>query len=136
MHVKIPEIAVPHFWLANFGKVQDYLRRQLRTGKLHDVGTSSLGYPIHAVEYAKDGCVKLMVVGGTHGHEPGTVATVMNVIHLMETGRDHALRRPQDHLPVGIDLAHEQGGAVSGDVVIVSPASPVAPGSGGPPHRA
>jgi len=97
MHIPIPQIIAPRFWLANLGKVQDYLRHALRAGRLHEFGTSSLGYPLHLVEYPRDGCVKLMVVGGTHGHEPGGVATVMNLVHLLETGRDLA-DQPHDDL--------------------------------------
>ncbi len=97
MRIKIPEIAVPPFYLANFGKVQDHLLRTRRAGTLRPAGTSSLGYPIHAVEYPCEGGVRLMVVGGTHGHEPGTVASAMNLLHLMETGADLA-GQPHDHL--------------------------------------
>ena len=71
MYIKIPQIAVPHFWRANFGEVQNVLNRELVEGKLHEIGASSLGYPVRGVEYAREGCVKLMVIGGTHGHEPG-----------------------------------------------------------------
>ena len=97
MDIKIPQIAVPHFWPANFGKVQNYLNQKLVVGMLHEVGVSSLGYPIRAVEYAREGCVRLMVIGGTHGHEPGGVATMMNLIHLLESGRDLAVQ-PHDRL--------------------------------------
>jgi hypothetical protein len=37
-----------------------------------------------------DDGIKLMVVGGTHGHEPGTVAAAMNLVHLLEQGQDLA----------------------------------------------
>jgi len=73
------------------------LRENGRQGKLHNVGTSSLGYPINVVEYPREGCVKLMVIGGTHGHEPGGVATAMNLIHLMDSGKDLA-DQPHEHL--------------------------------------
>ncbi len=92
MSIKLPQIAVPDFWLANFGKVQDYLRHRLRSGQLHEIGQSSLGYPLSVVEYPRAGCPKLLVIGGTHGHEPGTVASAMNLIHLMETPADLAGR--------------------------------------------
>ncbi|MBI1928241.1 hypothetical protein HYR99_28845 [Candidatus Poribacteria bacterium] len=97
MHIKVPQIAVPHFWLSNFGAVQDYLRHQLSKGKLHDLGRSALGYPINAVEYPRAGGVKLMVIGGTHGHEPGTVAAAMNAVHLIESETDLA-NHPHDPL--------------------------------------
>ncbi len=105
MHIKIPEIVVPNFWLSNFGKIQDYLNHRLDRGKLYETGKSSLGYPVNAVEYQRDGCVKLMVMGGTHGHEPGTVATAMNLIHLMESGRDLA-DKPHDHLLELLESVH------------------------------
>lgn len=88
MSIPIPRIAVPPVWLGNLGLVEDYLRRQVRRGARRCFGSSSLGYPLHVVEYPKPGAVKLMVIGGTHGHEPGTVAAAMNLIHLLETGRD------------------------------------------------
>lgn len=88
MTIKIPRIAVPDFWLADLGRVQDYLLRRLRRGLLREFGRSALGYPLHVVEYPREGVVKLMVIGGTHGHEPGGVASVMNLVHLLETGRD------------------------------------------------
>ena len=97
MHIKIPEIIAPHFWLSNFGKIQNYLHQRLSEGKLYEAGKSSLGYPVNVVEYQRNDCVKLMVIGGTHGHEPGTVASAMNLIHIMETGRDLA-DKPHDHL--------------------------------------
>lgn len=97
MLVKPPEIAVPRFWLAGWTKVQDYLLHSVSTGRRHPVGTSSLGTPFHAVEYPVQGAVRLMVVGGTHGHEPGTIASAMNLLHLMETGLDLA-GGPHDRL--------------------------------------
>ena len=88
MHIPIPQVAVPGFWLANLGRVQDYVKRQIHKGIVHEVGHSSLGHPIHVVEYPREGCPKLMVSGGCHGHEPGTVAASVNLIHMMETGTD------------------------------------------------
>jgi len=88
MDIKIPQISVPEFWLANFDKVQIYLRNGVRRGVMHDVGQSSLGLPLHAVEYNAGCSPELMVIGGTHGHEPGGVAAAMNVLHLMEAGED------------------------------------------------
>jgi hypothetical protein len=91
MTLKIPQITTPEFWLANFGKVQDYLNRQLARGVVHNYGASSLGYPLRLIEYAApEAATKLMVLGGTHGHEPGTVASVMSLLHLLEAGTDLA----------------------------------------------
>ena len=94
MQIPIPQISVPDVWLANFGKVQEYLADSVGRGTLHEVGTSSHGHPIRAVEYEGGDAVRLMVIGGTHGHEPGGVAAAMNLIHIQETGRDLA---GQDH---------------------------------------
>jgi hypothetical protein len=105
MNIKIPQITVPDFWLSNFGRVQDYLNHRLKKGVLHEIGGSSLGYPIRAIEYGRAGCVKLIVIGGTHGHEPGTVASAMNLIHLMETGLDLA-GEPHDRLLQLLEQTH------------------------------
>ena len=105
MHIPVPQIAVPSFWLSNFARVHNYLKLNLATGKLHTAGTSSLGYPVNVIEYERKGCVKLMVMGGTHGHEPGGVATVMNLIHLLETGKDMA-GQPHDTLLKLLQKAH------------------------------
>jgi hypothetical protein len=105
MHIPTPQIAAPEFWLANLGRVQDYVLRNVRSGRLHDIGRSALGHPLHVVEYPQAGCPKLMVVGGTHGHEPGTVASVMNLIHLLETGRDLA-GQPHDDLLALLGQVH------------------------------
>jgi len=88
MRIPVLQVATPSFWLSSLGRVQDYLTRHVNEGVLHELGSSSLGSPIRAVEYPREGCPKLMVVGGCHGHEPGTVASSMNLIHLMETGTD------------------------------------------------
>jgi hypothetical protein len=98
MDIKIPQITVPGFWLANFGKVWNYLHHALEAGSLHDIGGSSLGYPLSVVEYPREGGRKLMVIGGTHGHEPGPVAAAMNLIHLAESGRDLAGQAHDDLL--------------------------------------
>ena len=89
MKIRIPEIAVPDFWLGNFWKVQEFLATQVRTGCVHDIGRSALGRPLKVVEYARAADRRLMVIGGTHGHEPGGVAAT-NLISLVETGVDLA----------------------------------------------
>ena len=86
MQIKIPQIAVPGFWLANFHKVHEYLSNRVKRGALHHLGESSQGHPIEALEYNAGAGPKLMVIGGTHGHEPGGVAAAMNLMHLLETG--------------------------------------------------
>ncbi|MBT3380064.1 MAG: hypothetical protein HN742_22575 [Lentisphaerae bacterium] len=90
MDVPIPQIAAPNYWLADAQSVWRYLSTQLVRGRLKQIGTSSLGHPLHVVEYGPESGRPLMVIGGTHGHEPGTVAAAMNLIHCLEQGRDLA----------------------------------------------
>jgi len=90
MTIPIHQVSAPDYWLANFHVVQDYLATCLTRGRLHDIGSSSLGHPLHMVEYGPKDGRPLMVIGGTHGHEPGTVAAAMNLIHCLEQGRDLA----------------------------------------------
>lgn len=90
MQIKIPRIVTPEFWLPNLGDVDHYLRHRRIGGRVAQFGTSALGHPLHVVEYDNPGAVKLMVIGGTHGHEPGGVASVMNLLHLLESGEDLA----------------------------------------------
>ena len=91
MEIKIPQITVPDFWLSNFGKVQEYLDAEIARGVVREYGDSSTGLPLRLVEYPRDNAeAKVMVMGGTHGHEPGTVASAMNLLHLMEQGVDLA----------------------------------------------
>ena len=97
MYIPIPQIAVPHYWLGNLARAHSYLGRSLRRGVLRSFGESALGHPLHVVEYAHPGAAKLMVIGGTHGHEPGGVASVMNLVHLLEAGADLD-GRPHDRL--------------------------------------
>lgn len=87
-----PPIAVPPFWLAKIASVEAYLQQRLQHGMRHHYGTSTLGRPLVVIEYGDPTAVPLMVIGGTHGHEPGTVAATMNLLHLLETGTDLALR--------------------------------------------
>ena len=88
--IVLPRVQAPDFWCSNFGKVQDYLNYRVGAGAVRELGLSSLGYPVRCIEYERDRAIKLMVVGGTHGHEPGTVAAAMNLVHLLEQGRDLA----------------------------------------------
>lgn len=88
--IRIPQLVVPDFWLANLAAVGEYLDTNLRRGRLQVAGTTTHGRPLRVVEYPVPGAPRLMILGGTHGHEPGTVASVMNLIHLLETGVDLA----------------------------------------------
>ncbi len=97
MPFPIPQIAVPDFWLANADRVEAYLTSEVRRGQVHLVGQTTHGRPLRVVEYAGERQdTTLLVIGGTHGHEPGTVAAAMNLIHLRETGRDLAKEEHRD----------------------------------------
>lgn len=87
MALETAKVAVPPFWLANLNSVNDYLDHQISRGVNHRIGHSSLGHPLSVIEYPNPKAAYcLLVIGGTHGHEPGTVAAAMNLIHIMETG--------------------------------------------------
>lgn len=90
MAIRIPQVVVPNFWLSNIAAVESYLETKLQRGRLRIAGQTVQGRKLRVVEYEHLGKPKLMVIGGTHGHEPGTVASTMNLIHLLETGQDLA----------------------------------------------
>jgi hypothetical protein len=95
--IKIPRLTVPDFWLAENSLVTDYLRDQIRQGVVHSLGQTTHGRPVQVVEYAvPDPAATILIIGGVHGHEPGTVAAAMNLLHLQEQGEDLAgERHPQ-----------------------------------------
>ncbi|MGE5532402.1 MAG: M14 family zinc carboxypeptidase [Bacteroidota bacterium] len=88
MQIRIPQIVVPKFWLSNLAAVETYLDTKLQRGRLLVAGETVQGRKLRVVEYEQPGRPRLMVIAGTHGHEPGTVASSMNLIHLLETGED------------------------------------------------
>jgi hypothetical protein len=56
---------------------------------MHVAGHSTHGRPVRVLEYpCEDAATTLLVIGGTHGHETGPVATAMNLVHLLEAGED------------------------------------------------
>jgi hypothetical protein len=97
MNIPIPRLLLPDFWLANLDQVETYLDTQVTRGLIHSAGTSVQGRKLRVLEYsAAIGKRKLLVIGGTHGHEPGTVAACLNLIHLLETGQDLAGNKHPD----------------------------------------
>lgn len=106
MDLEIPQITVPDFWLSNVNQVEAYLDTQLTRGIFHSAGHSVQGRKLRVIEYsAAIGKHRLLVIGGTHGHEPGTVAATMNLIHLLETGHDLAGEKHPDLQSV-LDQVH------------------------------
>lgn len=85
-----PLVVPPVFWLSNLDGVYRYLDTRLERGRRLAIGRSACNRRIDGVQYRGRNShdAALMVIGGTHGHEPGTVAAAMNLIHLMETGAD------------------------------------------------
>lgn len=89
--VKIPQIVVPEFWLAEVGEVEAYLSEKLSRGRLYTLGGTTHGRPLQEVEYpVTDPAATVMIIGGTHGHEPGTVAATLNLLQVREQGEDLA----------------------------------------------
>jgi len=89
MHLHTPQVHVPGYWLANLDGVYRYLHDHVKKGVAHDIGVSSCSRPLRALEYPqREAATRLLIIGGTHGHEPGTVAGVMNLVSLLERGED------------------------------------------------
>lgn len=106
MPIKIPQLVLPDFWLSNVDQVEAYLDGNVARGIVHSAGTSVRGRRLRVVEYSPGlRRHKLLVIGGTHGHEPGTVAACMNLIHLLETGQDLAGEKHPD-LDAVLDQVH------------------------------
>ncbi len=106
MEIKIPKLVLPDFWLSNADRVEAYLDTQVARGIVHDAGSSVRGRRLRVVEYSAGlRRHKLMVIGGTHGHEPGTVASCLNLINLLETGQDLAGEKHPD-LESVLDQVH------------------------------
>jgi hypothetical protein len=120
---RIPDRRLPGFWI---GDVRDLNRRfgELRAGQVKVIATTPGGRPIHLIAYgnrepvarkanfnsavgarepnaymdkaARDKPVVLFV-GPVHGHEVEALTGLVNLVHVMETGRD--LRdKPQQQL--------------------------------------
>lgn len=105
-----PIVQTPSYWLANIDAVYAYLDSRLKRGKPAAFGASALHRRLMAVAYEpatnpRQPATRLMVIGGTHGHEPGGVAAAMNLIHLLETGVDLD-GRPHDRLIAALDRVH------------------------------
>jgi len=105
VQIKIPQVQAPEFWLANFDKIKHYVATHVDKGRVHVAGQSTQGRPIHVIEYNPRANTRLMVIAGTHGHEPGGVASAMNLVHSLETGADLD-GQPHDHLLRLLEQVH------------------------------
>ncbi|MFP3904388.1 MAG: M14 family zinc carboxypeptidase [Armatimonadota bacterium] len=80
-------INVPDFWPVN----KETMARELRkvsADALLTCGESAGGRPLRLVRFALAGAPRLWVIGGTHGHEPGTVAACFNLLEILRSGAD------------------------------------------------
>jgi len=83
-----PQILTPDYWPATLKQIEDYLRR-LRKGRVQTFGLSAGNRSLWSVVYeAEQAEQTLFVIGGTHGHEPGTCVACLNAMHVLEHGRD------------------------------------------------
>lgn len=105
---------IPPFWLATTDEVNDFIKKTVRKGSYEQVGTSAGGRPIYAVTYGvprqgkgsttysgasvinkpetyrgPDNDKKVyMAISGVHGFELEGIVGSINLISVLETGRD------------------------------------------------
>lgn len=106
--------SIPGFWLSTVDEINTYLHANVKKGKVETVGTSAGGHPIYAVSYGesrqesgtttfsgtlsmlsiahyrgKDADKKVyMGIAGVHGFELEGIVGVLNMIEVLETGKD------------------------------------------------
>ena len=105
---------VPMFWKNSLDRIRE-VAEGVRVGKHHILGSSAGGRPIHLIEYGEKQDLRrqanfssacsyrdpmayasktadirpiLLLVGATHGGEIEGVAALLNLIQVLETGRD------------------------------------------------
>lgn len=105
---------IPSFWLSSYKEVTDFLKRTVSKGKLEIIGTSAGGRPIYAVFYGnprkQDGTTTFsgslgfgdvsayrgsdhdktvyMGMAAVHGGEFEGIVGMVNLISVIETGKD------------------------------------------------
>ncbi len=104
----------PDFWRVRPDEIMDYCK-SVRKGRVEVAARTPLGYPVYAVYYGdfseappqtnfaagnsssalssylgrpSDAPQTIMFIAGVHGSEPESVAAAMNMLSLMETGKD------------------------------------------------
>lgn len=104
----------PDFWRVRPDEIMDYCK-SIRKGHVEVAARTPLGYPVYAVYYGDfneappqtnfgagnsssaissylgrpaDAPQTIMFIAGVHGSEPETVAAAMNMLSLLETGKD------------------------------------------------
>ncbi len=112
-YLREPEY-IPSFWLSSYNEVTDFLKKTVRKGKLEVIGTSAGGRSIYAVFYGKPrqgngtttfsgslgfGDVRAyrgpdhentvyMGIAAIHGGEFEGIVGMVNLISVIETGKD------------------------------------------------
>lgn len=88
MRVSVPQISTPEFWPARLDQIYAAVEA-VKGGQVEEIGASAGGRPIHAVIYpGKNGAIGLAIEGGEHGHEPQGPVTCLNLLSILETGKD------------------------------------------------
>jgi hypothetical protein len=121
---------IPSFWLTTVDEVADFLKNNVRKGQLEIIGTSAGGRPIYAVTYGNPrqgigtttfsgsigfGNVRAyrgpdhektvyMGMSAVHGGELEGIAGTVNLISVIETGRDLRGREWPDIQRIAEDL--------------------------------
>lgn len=121
---------IPSFWLTTVDEVADFLKNNVRKGQLEIIGTSAGGRPIYAVAYGNPrqgigtttfsgsigfGNVRAyrgpdhektvyMGMSAVHGGELEGIAGTVNLISVIETGRDLRGREWPDIQRIAEDL--------------------------------
>ncbi len=80
-------VSVPDFWPVDEAAIRDRLAT-VPAERLVKYGSSAGGRDLYLVRCPNPGKPRLWVIGGTHGHEPGTVASCFNFLHILEHGED------------------------------------------------
>ncbi len=81
-------VDVPDWWLVGYEEVRGFLRG-LTKGQRSSVGKSAGGRDLAVVYYGPDKPERsLCVTGGTHGTETEGIASITNIIKVMESGAD------------------------------------------------
>ena len=83
----VAKMRLPDFWPADEAGISAHIAA-VPAERLVKYGTSAGGRDLYLVRRPNPGRPRLWVIGGTHGHEPGTVASCFNLLHILDHGED------------------------------------------------
>ncbi len=83
----VAKMRLPDFWPADEAGINTHIVA-VPAQRLVKYGTSAGGRDLYLVRRPHPGRPRLWVIGGTHGHEPGTVASCFNLLHILDHGED------------------------------------------------